>query len=285
MILLTYLLLPLVFATNFIQIQYFRKPVEYGRFRVSLDGGAKEWESFIYMNKTVNLREEEIYKIIKPFFESEPSVRRYESASITRHLGQQFEYILNRYPVDTLIFENLCSQMKRKFSSIIRTTTQKPKNIKWIVEHPSAAFTIPDGFRNEMGRDEYQLEVGGRALLNQENFEFDALINTNRLIVRQTKEYKNGLSSDKLIQLKGPEVYIEGQNHANSEDLKKFAKEWLNGEREVKQWEIHLEDDTQNEHWYFEKDDITLDVSVHNGRLFAMTYKTPADRPYQFTVL
>lgn len=46
-----------------------QKPVEYGKFRVSLDDGAREWQSYIYMNKTVNLREEEIYKLVKPFFE------------------------------------------------------------------------------------------------------------------------------------------------------------------------------------------------------------------------
>lgn len=118
---------------------------------------------------------------MKDLFRSagEPSERNYESASITRHLGQQFEYILKRYPVDEIVFENLCSQMKPKFSSIIASTSQKPKKIKWVVEHPSAAFTIPDGFRKEMGRDTYELVIGGRALLNQENFEFEALVHVS----------------------------------------------------------------------------------------------------------
>lgn len=33
--------------------------------------GSRQWESYIYMNRSANLREEEIYKLVKPFFERE----------------------------------------------------------------------------------------------------------------------------------------------------------------------------------------------------------------------
>uniref|UniRef100_A0A8R1DM34 F-box associated domain-containing protein n=1 Tax=Caenorhabditis japonica TaxID=281687 RepID=A0A8R1DM34_CAEJA len=285
MILWTFLLFSSAIASNLIHIQYFRKPEEYGRFLVSLNNGTSKWKSEIYMNRAVNLREEEIYKLIKPFFEGDPSERRYESASITRHLGKQFEYILNRYPIDRLIFENLCSQMKPKFSLIIGATNQKPKYIKWVVEHPTAAFTIPDAFQKEMGREEYTLEIGGRALLSTENFEFDALKNTQNLTIKQTTEYKNGFNSETLVQLKGSTVLVEGSNIIKTEDLMKFAKQWVDGERKVKQWIVDLEDPDQQGRWYFERAHETLDISIQNKKLKIKVYETPKRRPYQFTHL
>lgn len=71
--------------------------------------------------------------------------------------------------------------MKPKFSSIILSTTQTPKKIKWVVEHPSAPFTIPTGFTKNMGRDEYQIEIGGKAKLDDDNFDFEALQNVGYL--------------------------------------------------------------------------------------------------------
>ncbi|CAA94295.2 GLPGLI family protein [Caenorhabditis elegans] len=285
MIILTFLLFcATVVAENSIHIQYFRRPEEYGIFKVIIDG-SRQWESYIYMNRSANLREEEIYKLVKPFFEQDPSTRRYESSSITRHLGKQFEYILNRYTIDEIAFENLCSQMKPKFSSIILSTTQTPKKIKWVVEHPSAPFTIPTGFTKNMGRDEYQIEIGGKAKLDDDNFDFEALQNTQKLIIKQPTEFKNGVNGKRLLKFFAPELYMEGTNEIDSDSLKEFGKEWLEGDRIVRNWEIHLYDEKQSENLYFEKNGTTLQLTIENGRFTASTYKTPEGLIYTFTSL
>uniref|UniRef100_A0A1I7UNI4 FTH domain-containing protein n=2 Tax=Caenorhabditis tropicalis TaxID=1561998 RepID=A0A1I7UNI4_9PELO len=286
MILLTFLfyLSTHVVADNVIHIQYFRRPEEYGIFRVDLDG-SKKWESYIYMNKSANIREDDIYKLIKPFFEGEPSTRKYESSSITRHLGKQFEYILNRYPINEIIFENLCSQMKPKFSSLLTSSSQLPRKIKWIIEHPSASFLIPYGFTKGVGREEYHLEVKGKASLHVDNFDYEALQNAQKLIVKQDTEFPNGVSGEKLLKIKGSEVLIEGRNEVDSDDIKMFAEEWNSGDRFIQKWEIHVIDDQQQDQFYFEKNGFTLDASVSNGKFIMTTYKTPENRSYQFTSL
>ena len=55
----------------FLDLYKFQRPEEYGNFRFDLDNGSKSWESYIYMNRSANIREEDIYKLIKPFFEGE----------------------------------------------------------------------------------------------------------------------------------------------------------------------------------------------------------------------
>ncbi|CAP25144.2 Protein CBG04446 [Caenorhabditis briggsae] len=275
-----------VIANNVIHIQYFRRPEEYGVFHFHFGNGTKGWESFIYMNKSVNLREEEIYKIVKPFFEEAPSTRRYESSSITRHLGKQFEYVLNRYPVHEIIFENLCSQMKPKFSALLTSIpSQTPQKIKWIIEHPSAFFLVPYGFTKRVGREEYRLEIKGRASLDEDNFDYDALQNTQKLIIKNESHMKNGVTGEHLLKIKAPEVLIEGWNAVTSDDLNQFAKEWLNGDREIKKWIVHLADKPQAEQLYFEKNETTLDILLKNNRFEMTTYKTPEDRKYQFSTV
>lgn len=284
MIIFTFLLYfsSYVLAENVINIQYFRRPEEYGIFRVELDGNRK-WESYIYMNKTANIREEEIYKLIKPFFEGEPSTRKYESSSITRHLGKQFEYILGRYPIHEIVFQDLCSQMKPKFSGLLTSTSQLPPKIKWQIEHPSASFLIPYGFTKGVGRDEYYVEVKGKASLHADNFDYESLQNTRKLIIKQDTQFPNGISGEKLLKIKGSEVLIEGTNEVDEVDIRMFAKEWLSGDRLIQKWEIHVIDDQQQEQFYFEKNGFTLDSSVSNGKFIMTTYRTPENRSYQFT--
>lgn len=289
MIVLTFLLNFLsttVIADNLIHIQYFRRPEEYGIFQFSLDNGARKWESYIYMNKSANIREDDIYKLVKPFFEGEPSTRRYESSSITRHLGKQFEYVLNRHPIHEMIFENLCSQMKPKFSALLASIpSQQPQRIKWVIEHPSAFFLIPYGFTKNVGKEQYRMEIKGRASLDEDNFDYEALQNTKKLIIKNESVMKNGVSAEKLSKIKAPEVEIEGWNAVSSDDLKQFAREWLSGERQVTKWEVHLAPQKEKEQLYFEKDGITLDIVLEEGKFKMETYKTPADRKYQFSTL
>lgn len=285
MILLTFLLYFITYwvsAENVIHIQYFRRPEEYGIFRVEIEG-VKKWESYVHMNKSANIREEDIYKLIKPFFEGEPSTRKYESSSITRHLGEQFKYVLNRYTINEIVFENLCSQMKPKFSSILTTTTQAPRKIKWVIEHPSASFLIPFGFTKGVGRDEYYVEVKGKASIHVDNFDYESLQNAQKLIIKQDTEFPNGISGEKLLKIKGSEVLIEGRNEVDSDDIRAFASEWLSGDRLIHKWEIHVIDDQQQEQHYVEKNGFTLDASVSNGKFKMNTYKTPENRSYQFT--
>ncbi|KAF1758496.1 hypothetical protein GCK72_014954 [Caenorhabditis remanei] len=282
MIILTFLLLvstTVIAAQNVIHIQYFRRPEEYGIFRFDLDNGSKSWESYIYMNRSANIREEDIYKLIKPFFEEEPSVRRYESSSITRHLGKQFEYVLKKYPVNEIIF------MKPKFSSILASTSQLPRKIKWVIEHPSAFFLIPYGFTKGVGRDEYHIEIKGRASLDTDNLDYDALQNTQKLIIKNDSEMKNGWSGGKLLKIKSPQALIEGLNAVTTDEMKEFAKEWLAGERFIQKWDVELEDQKQNETLYFEKDGTTLEVSAKNDKFMMSTYKTPTEPAFQFTTL
>ncbi|EFP10561.1 hypothetical protein CRE_21035 [Caenorhabditis remanei] len=241
------------------------------------------------MNRSANIREEDIYKLIKPFFDEEPSIRRYESSSITRHLGKQFEYVLKKYPVHEMIFENLCSQMKPKFSSILASTSQLPRKIKWVIEHPSAFFLIPNGFTKGVGRDEYHIEIKGRASLDTDNLDYDALQNTQKLIIKNDSEMKNGWSGGKLLKIKAPQALIEGLNEVKTDEMKEFAKvclsEWLAGERFIQKWDIELEDQKQNETLYFEKDGTTLEVSAKNDKFMMSTYKTPTEQAFQFTTL
>ncbi|EGT43366.1 hypothetical protein CAEBREN_20914 [Caenorhabditis brenneri] len=286
MIILTFLLYfsSYVVAENVITVQYFRRPEEYGIFRFEIDG-ARKWESYIHMNKSANIREEDIYKLIKPFFESEPSIRKYESSSITRHLGKQFEYVLGRWPVHEIVFENLCSQMKPKFSGLLTSTSQLPRKIKWIIEHPSASFLIPYGFTKGVGRNEYYVEVKGKASLHADNFDYEALQNARKLIIKQDTQFPNGISGEKLLKIQGAEVLIEGTNEIEEDDIKTFAKEWLSGDRLIQKWEIHVIDHQQQEQFYFEKNGYTLDASVKDGKFIMTTYRTPENRSYQFTHL
>lgn len=279
------IILTTVIADNLIHIQYFRRPEEYGIFRLDLENGSKVWESFIYMNKSANIREEDIYKLIKPFFEEDPSTRRYESSSITRHLGKQFEYILNKYPVNEIIFENLCSQMKPKFSSLLTSSSQLPRKIKWVIEHPSAFFLIPYGFTKGVGRDEYYIEIKGRASFDQGNFNHEALQNTRKLVIKNESEMKNVISGDQLMKVKAPEVLIQGWNDVKTENWMQLIKEWVVESRSIHEWEVHLSDQKQFEQSYFERNGTTLELSVKNGRLLMRTYKTPENRSYKFTAL
>lgn len=100
---------------------------------------------------------------------------------------------------------------------------------------------------------------------------------------------------------------MEGTNEIDSDSLKEFGKvsfffvlhlfankikvtffmfqEWLEGDRIVRNWEIHLYDEKQSENLYFEKNGTTLQLTIENGRFTASTYKTPEGLIYTFTSL
>ncbi|CAB3406489.1 unnamed protein product [Caenorhabditis bovis] len=271
-----------------VHIQYFKvrltKPIEYGTFTLKRIDTRAEWSTRVYNRRGENLREDEILAKVRRFFDGPAGSVEYESASITRYFGVEFAYVVAKHNVTHMIFENLCSQMKPKLSSIMMEQSRKPSRIEFVVDHPSASFAIPLGFRAALvGCSEYKIRIGGRAYLDPDNFLCDAVINTQNLVVTQGGEVRSGFDADTLLSIKSPNVVIEGRNIIGIDDVKQLVEEWLNDKRVIGSWQIDVDDDVRDT-WeaYYRKNATTLKIELKRGRLELATFETPDERDFVF---
>ncbi|CAI5448654.1 unnamed protein product [Caenorhabditis angaria] len=239
-----------LFFTSFssgyeIHVQYFRQPKEYAYFKLT-NGNDTEWSTYVHMNREVNLREEEILELIKPLYDGPPKTLNFDSNSITRHIGTQFAYILTKYTVESMIFENLCSQMKPKFSKLLAHSEQKPKKIKFVIEHPSSSFTIPDDFQVQgIGSEEFRLDVLGKASLTTFNFDADAIQSTKKLVIKQSTDFPYIFDYSTLAKLRSPDVILEGPANLTKEHLHNLVQLWNLAKFRISKWEVQLKDEVE----------------------------------------